>query len=86
MTRCLARELGPAGISVNALAPGLTMSEGVKSQAGWVTDGEATIASRALRRQQTPDDLIGALIFLLSGESDFMTGQTMVVDGGSVMR
>ena len=86
MTRCLARELGPAGISVNALAPGLTMSEGVKSQAGWVTDGEATIASRALRREQTPDDLIGALIFLLSGESDFMTGQTMVVDGGSVMR
>ena len=46
---------------------------------------QATVASRCLARDQTPDDLMGALGFLLSAESDFITGQTMVVDGGSVM-
>ena len=84
MTRCIARELGGDGIRANCLAPGFTMSEGVKAQADWVVAGEATVASRCLRREQTPEDLTGALIYLLSAESDFMTGQTMVVDGGSV--
>lgn len=85
MTRCLARELGPAGIRANCLAPGFTMSEGVMEQAHWVKDGQATVASRCLRRDQTPEDLTGALAFLLAPGSDFMTGQTVVVDGGSVM-
>ncbi|MDO9437627.1 SDR family NAD(P)-dependent oxidoreductase [Hydrogenophaga sp.] len=85
MTRCLARELGPAGIRANCLAPGFTMSEGVAEQADWVKDGQATVAGRCLRRDQTPEDLTGALAFLLSAGSDFMTGQTVVVDGGSVM-
>lgn len=86
MTRCLARELGPAGIRANCLAPGFTMSEGVMEHESWVKDGQATVASRCLRRDQTPEDLTGALVYLLSGDSDFMTGQTMVVDGGSVLR
>jgi NAD(P)-dependent dehydrogenase (short-subunit alcohol dehydrogenase family) len=85
MTRCLARELGPAGIRANCLAPGFTMSEGVKEQEDWVTAGQATVASRCLRREQVPEDLTGALAFLLAPGSDFMTGQTVVVDGGSVM-
>ena len=85
MTRAIARELGGDGIRANCLAPGLTMSEGVRSQPDWVADGVATIASRCIKREQTPEDLTGGLGFLLSAESDFMTGQVMVVDGGSVM-
>ncbi len=85
MTRSLARELGDAGIRVNCLAPGLTMSEGVVANNAWAGPIVANnIASRCLKREATPEDLIGALIFLASSESDFMTGQTIVVDGGSV--
>ena len=86
MTRCVARELGSHGIRANCLAPGFTMSEGVKELEDWVRDGQATIASRCLRREQQPEDLTGTLEYLLSADSDFMTGQTVVVDGGSVMR
>ena len=86
MTRCLARELGSHGICVNAIAPGLTMSEGVLENPVWQGNAsQATVASRAIRREQTPADLIGALLFLSSGDSDFVTGQTLVVDGGAVM-
>jgi NAD(P)-dependent dehydrogenase (short-subunit alcohol dehydrogenase family) len=85
MTRSLARELGDAGVRVNCLAPGLTMSEGVTANDAWAGPIVANnIASRCLKREATPDDLTGALIFLASPESDFMTGQTIVVDGGSV--
>jgi NAD(P)-dependent dehydrogenase (short-subunit alcohol dehydrogenase family) len=87
MTRCLARELGPDKICVNAIAPGLTMSEGVMANPGWHGQAaEATVASRAIRRDQMPSDLVGALLFFCSGDSDFVTGQTLAVDGGSVMR
>ncbi|MFT8242437.1 SDR family NAD(P)-dependent oxidoreductase [Roseomonas sp. BN140053] len=85
MTRCLARELGPQGICVNAIAPGLTMSEAVAASPTWQdASSQATVNSRAIRRDQLPQDLTGALVFLCSGDSDFMTGQTLVVDGGSV--
>jgi NAD(P)-dependent dehydrogenase (short-subunit alcohol dehydrogenase family) len=87
MTRCLARELGAHNICVNAIAPGLTMSEGVIANPGWGGQAaESTIASRALKREQLPADLAGTLLYLASDESDFVTGQTIVVDGGSVMR
>jgi NAD(P)-dependent dehydrogenase (short-subunit alcohol dehydrogenase family) len=87
MTRSLARELGPHNICVNAIAPGLTMSEGVLANPAWLGPAaEATMNTRALKREQVPGDLNGTLIFLASDESAFMTGQTLVVDGGAVMR
>lgn len=85
MTRAMARELGDDGIRVNCLAPGLTMSEGVKANSVWGgAVSSANIASRCLKREAVPDDIKGALVFLTSPDSDFMTGQTIVVDGGSV--
>jgi NAD(P)-dependent dehydrogenase (short-subunit alcohol dehydrogenase family) len=87
MTRSLARELGSYGICVNAIAPGLTMSEGVLANPEWGGPAaEATVNTRAFKREQTPRDIVGALLFLASSDSDFMTGQTIVVDGGAVMR
>ena len=87
LTRCLARELGPHNINVNAIAPGLTMSEGVLANPSMVgAPAEATKSSRAFKRTQTPDDLTGTLIYLCSADSDFVTGHTVVCDGGSVMR
>jgi len=86
LTRAAARELGEFGIRVNALAPGLTMSEGMKTNPSWSGAVVANnIASRAIKREAVPDDLIGTLLFLASPESDFITGQTLSVDGGSVM-
>lgn len=85
MTRALARELGPRGICVNNLAPGLTMSSSVIANRAHLDAARAkVIASRALQRDGQPEDLIGALIFLCSAESDFVTGQTIAVDGGSI--
>lgn len=87
MTRCLARELGPYNICVNGIAPGLTMSEAVKENPEWAgATNAATVASRAIKRNQDPRDLIGALLYLCSPSSDFVTGQTLTVDGGSTMR
>jgi NAD(P)-dependent dehydrogenase (short-subunit alcohol dehydrogenase family) len=87
MTRCLARELGSHDICVNAIAPGLTMSEAVVDNPEWGgAAGDATVASRALKRAQVPADIVGTLLWLASDASDFVTGQTIVVDGGSVMR
>ena len=85
MTKCLARELGGAGIRANCLAPGFTMSEGVSALPEWVEVGKSTVASRCLKREQMPEDLTGTLVYMLSADSDFMTGQTVIVDGGSIM-
>ena len=86
MTRSMARELGDDGICVNTLAPGLILSEGVKKHSGWTGPVAAsTVASRALKREGVPADLVGTLVFLASADSDFVTGQAVVVDGGSVM-
>ena len=85
MTRSLSRELGADGICVNTLSPGFIMSDSVIASK---THGEATIKavvqSRAFKRDAFPKDLLGALVFLASAESDFITGQTIAVDGGSV--
>lgn len=86
MTRSLARELGADGICVNCLSPGLTRSDKVVSNASWDdTATQGNIASRALQREADPEDLIGTVLFMASRDSDFSTGQTFVVDGGSVM-
>ena len=86
LTRAVAREVGRDGICVNCVAPGLTLSEGVKTNDDWSDEIiKSTNATRCLVRDQVPDDLTGIVGFLLSSESDFMTGQTVVVDGGSVM-
>jgi len=86
MTRAMARELGPDGIRVNCIAPGLTMSEANLKHPDWSGAVlERNIASRALQRNAMPEDLLGALLFLAAAESDFVTGQTLAVDGGSVM-
>lgn len=86
MTRCLARELGEHNITVNAIAPGLTMSDGVLGQPDYSdTYIQQNMNARALKRKQIPADLVGAMLFLSSPDSDFMTGQTMAVDGGNVM-
>ncbi|SDG72805.1 NAD(P)-dependent dehydrogenase, short-chain alcohol dehydrogenase family [Pseudomonas benzenivorans] len=85
MTRSIAREVGDAGIRCNCLAPGLTMSANVQANVAWADDiVRNNIASRCLKREAVPEDLIGALLFLASADSDFMSGQTVVVDGGSV--
>jgi NAD(P)-dependent dehydrogenase (short-subunit alcohol dehydrogenase family) len=85
MTRALSRELGESGICVNSLAPGLTLSDSILENAEHVEQTRAgVVASRALKRDAYPIDLLGALIFLASSDSDFVTGQTIVVDGGSV--
>ena len=84
-TRAVAREVGDDGICVNALAPGLTMSEKVIGDEQWTRIQAGNAATRAIKRDELPEDLVGAMLFLCSTDSDFMTGQTMVVDGGSVM-
>ncbi len=84
-TRALAREVGDDGICVNALAPGLTMSEKVLGEEQWTAIKDANAQSRAIKRLELPEDLVGAMLFLCSSDSDFVTGQTLVVDGGSAM-
>jgi 3-oxoacyl-[acyl-carrier protein] reductase len=84
MTRVMARELGADNILVNCVAPGLTVSPAVRETYS-AADIDANKATRALKREEEPDDLNGSVIFFLSAESDFITGQTLLVDGGSVM-
>jgi 3-oxoacyl-[acyl-carrier protein] reductase len=80
-TRTLAREVGEYNINVNCLAPGNTLSEENPS-AQTIKFREASVRLRALKRVQLPDDVVGAMLFLASPLSDFMTGQTLNVDGG----
>ncbi len=84
-TRSLSRELGEHNISVNAIAPGLTMSEKLVGEKQWLDMKDANAQTRAIKRDEVPEDLIGTLVYLSSSDSDFVTGQTIVVDGGSAM-
>lgn len=81
-TRALARELGPDNICVNAITPGLTISG--PQQEGVLTPEQLQDRRRrrAFQRDQYPQDLVGTMIFLCSADSDFITGQTINVDGG----
>ena len=83
LTRALAKELGKDGIHVNCVAPGFTMSDGVKSHPEVIEKlRDVSVASRTLQRDQVPDDVVGAVVFLCTPAADFITGQTMVIDGG----
>jgi NAD(P)-dependent dehydrogenase (short-subunit alcohol dehydrogenase family) len=85
LTRALAREVGDDGICVNAISPGLTLSEVVQGNPMY-PEGYLKVAasSRCLKRDELPEDLTGTILFLASDDSDFITGQTILVDGGSV--
>ena len=82
MTRSMARELGTHGINVNAIAPGLVEHEG-QTVPGEIS--ASRVRARSIQRRQTPEDLTGALLYLASPDSDFVTGQTLVVDGGDLL-
>jgi NAD(P)-dependent dehydrogenase (short-subunit alcohol dehydrogenase family) len=84
LTRALASELGPFKILVNSVAPGLTLSDGVLENPELLAGArEFSVRTRALARDMTPADLVGAVAFLAGPDSAFITGQTIVVDGGA---
>ena len=80
LTRVMAKELGVRGITVNAVAPGFTLTDASHSL---ISDAESYGVDRgSIKRPIHPDDIVGAVEFLASPEAAFVTGQTMVVDGG----
>src|SRR5690349_8700036 len=83
-TRTLAMEVGKDNICVNCIAPGSTLSEENADEA-LVKYRQAAAATRALQRMERPEDLVGAVAFFASSDSDFITGQTLVVDGGACL-
>jgi NAD(P)-dependent dehydrogenase (short-subunit alcohol dehydrogenase family) len=83
LTRALARELGKDDIRVNCVAPGFTMTESVQAHPEVVEKlRDVTIAARTIQRDQIAEDVAGAVAFLCGPEADFITGQTLVIDGG----
>jgi NAD(P)-dependent dehydrogenase (short-subunit alcohol dehydrogenase family) len=82
-TRSLAREVGAYGITANVVAPGLTSTQVVLDSAS-EEFLENRRAQRSIQRHQYPKDVVGTIAFLCSAASDFVTGQTIVVDGGAV--
>jgi len=80
--RSLAAEIGGYGITINAVAPGLVRTPGTTSGAHGESMFEMARSSQAIKRTQMPEDLVGAVSFLVSDEAAFMTGQTLVIDGG----
>jgi len=82
-TRALAKELGRDGIHVNCVAPGFTISKGVEENPEVIEAlRDVSVAARTLQRDQLPEDVVGAAVFLCTSAADFITGQTMVIDGG----
>lgn len=83
-TRALARELGPFNITVNAIAPGYTLTEAAKAteNPNYALD---RLKRRSIQRDEVPEDLVGTMIYLCSDASDFVTGQTILVNGGDVL-
>lgn len=82
MTRSMARELGGHRINVNAIAPGLVEHEG---QTVPPEISASRVDARSIKRRQVPGDLTGAVLYLASSDSDFVTGQTLVIDGGDIV-
>jgi len=85
LTHALARALGPSGINVNAIAPGYTASEASLSQRDSEKTFELATSEQSIQRREEPIDLVGTAVFLASKDSDFITGQVIYVDGGTVM-
>jgi 3-oxoacyl-[acyl-carrier protein] reductase len=85
MTQALARALGLSGINVNCIGPGFTATEASLEQDGSKAAFDATIEMQCLKRREEPSDLPGTAVFLASEDSDFITGQYIVVNGGSAM-
>jgi NAD(P)-dependent dehydrogenase (short-subunit alcohol dehydrogenase family) len=84
LTRALAKEVGGAGVLVNTVAPGFTMSEGVLANPVQIEKlQEVSVKARVLQRDQLPEDIVGAVVFFCGPESAFITGQALVVDGGA---
>jgi NAD(P)-dependent dehydrogenase (short-subunit alcohol dehydrogenase family) len=83
LTRAIAKEVGKDEILVNCVAPGFTMSAGVEAHPEVVEKlRDVSIAARTLQRDQVPEDVVGAVVFLCGDGANFITGQTMVIDGG----
>ncbi len=83
LTRALAKELGKDEIHVNCVAPGFTISAGVEAHSEVIEKlRDVSIAARTIQRDQVPEDVVGAVVFLCTPAADFITGQTMVIDGG----
>ena len=83
LTRALAKELGGDEVLVNCVAPGFTMSEGVQEHPEVIEAlREVSVAARTLKRDQHPEDVVGAVVFLCGPGAAFITGQTIVIDGG----
>ena len=82
-TRALAKEVGRDGIRVNCVAPGFTMSDGVKEHPEVIEQlRDVSVAARTIQRDQDPEDVVGAVTYLAGPTSSFVTGQTIVIDGG----
>src|SRR5438132_9935847 len=82
-TRALAKEIGKDNVHVNCVAPGFTMSAGVVANPEVIEKlRDVSVAARTIQRDQVPEDVVGAVVFLAGRESDFVTGQTIVIDGG----
>ncbi len=83
LTRALAKELGRDDVLVNCVAPGFTMSDGVREHPEVIEAlREVSVSSRTLQRDQEPEDVVGAVVFLCGPGATFVTGQTIVIDGG----
>ncbi len=86
MTKSLAKELGERNILVNAVAPGFTISPSVRANPGQMeTTRAGSLHGRAIPRDQYLEDVVGAVLFFASEDSAFVTGQTLVVDGGTYL-
>ena len=82
-TRALAKELGQDSVRVNCVAPGFTLSDGVKEHPEVIEKlRDVSVAARTIQRDQEPEDVVGAVVYLAGPASAFVTGQTIVIDGG----
>ena len=83
MTKGLAKECGPYGVRVNVIAPGFVITDATKNRP--IEWQQSFLKARAISREQRPDDLVGTALYLLSDLAAFVSGQTIVVDGGHIM-